>query len=110
MSLLDGNSGLEAPTLSDTAHEALVQRLTPTTEPFRRTHSAGGSPAEGLCPMGWGCRMTPDHEDAGKGPELGAKQSWTPIPDSSAPSGVTSLSLHFLICEMSTKIPSAGLS
>lgn len=46
------------------------------------THSDCRSPAEGLCPAGWGCKMTPDSEDGGgvwnQEPHKAGLQSWTP--------------------------------
>lgn len=48
-----------------------------------------------------GRKMTQNHEHVGEGP--GIQENWTQILDSPTPRGVTSLTHHFLVCEMRIK-------
>lgn len=96
-------TGPAVPTMSDTSHKALAQRLTPTRT-GAHTVIAGlllkvSVPRAGMQNDTRSWRW-------GKGPEPEAKQSWDPVLDSPTASGVTSLSPPVLICELSTKIPS----
>ena len=79
-SLLGRNNGPTAPTVNDVFQKALAWRMASSMGFLHCTCSDCGSPLEGLCPMGGGCKMMQDHEDVGRAqdrePNKAGLKSW----------------------------------